>query len=438
MAPAHAVTLSLAAAGWALATAATAARTIRGDVPPSRAGAQWWAVAIQAAGIAFAAWTAAKPGRPRAAAVGGLAFASYPCSWRAQETVLGNATTPLGLAYASGWLIAAAGDYLSIVALGVKRPSVAPGRASRAHVAAGALGVALGLAGLIVLAAGAMTLALEAKTISFTLYDIVLQGGAVLFGAAALAPASRVGGWRTHLAAVGLASCATVNIMRTALPPYLDGATGAVRAGAAIASIGNVLAMLALGIVPAADSKATPGARYGGAPVGALALGTAGQLTSLAGFACALVGAVRLATATGGYKTPQSTAGHFLKLAIHVASIVVAAACNPLLRGPVSGGRVIGRSRAALVGVMSAAAAFGAYDLEQLQPNNAFRRAANSPLVYYGLFAIVAGELATMLGLGSARPPLGGAGPGLARVAADADGGGPKAAAPAAAKAGRA
>ena len=180
---------------------------------------------------------------------------------------------------------------VSIVALGVKRPKVAPARAGKGHVAAGAVGVALGLAGLIVLAGGAMSLALEAKTVSFTLYDIILQGGAVLFGAAALAPAHRVGGWRTHLAAVGLASCATVNILRTALPPYLDGATGAVRAGAATASVGNLIAMLALGIVPAADSKATPGVKYGGAPIGALAYGSLGQLASVAGVASAIVGA---------------------------------------------------------------------------------------------------------------------------------------------------
>lgn len=429
MAPAHAVTLAVAAAGWALALATTAARAAQGALLASRAHAWWWALALQAAGLAFAAWTAAKPGRPRAPAVGALAFASYPLSWRAQDCLLGQAaTSPLAVAAGAGWLIAAIGDYLSIIALGTKRPRVPHAAHAGIHRAAAITGVALGLIGLITLAGGALRLALMAHTVSFTLYDIILQGGAVFFSAAALIPPSAVGGWRAHLAAVGLAAAATVNVLRTALPPYLDGPTGAIRAGASLAAAGNILAIATLGVTPPGNTKAVPGAPYGGAPKPALATGTAGQALLLAGLITAIVGAAKLATAGGVgavLRTPSSTASSFLKLAIHVAAIGYAATANPLFRGP-KGGAFLGRARAAVVGLLASAAAFGAYDLESLYgtgPTAPYKRPNNSVLVYGGLFAIIAGELVTMLGLGSARPPAA-AGGLLPTAAADA---GPKA-----------
>ena len=416
MAPAHGAPLAVAAAGWALALATTAARAAKGTLLESRASAGWWALALQAGALAYAAWSVAKPGRPRAPAVGALAFASYPLSWRAQDCLLGTAaSSPLAVAAGAGWLIAAIGDYLSIIALGTKRPRVAAAAHTGAHRAAAIVGVALGLVGLIVLAGGALRLALMAHTISFTLYDIILQGGAVFFSAAALIPPSAVGGWRAHLAAVGLAAAATVNVLRTALPPYLDGPTGAIRAGASLAAAGNVLTMATLGVTPTGHTKAVAGAPYGGAPVPALAVGTAGQAISLAGLITAIVGAAKLATGGGVaavLHTPSSTAGSFLKLAIHAAAIGYAATANPLLRGK-SGGAFLGRARAAVVGLLATAAAFGSYDLESLYgpgPTAPFRRPTNSVLVYGGLFAIIIGELITMLGLGSARPPAGGAG----------------------------
>ena len=87
------------------------------------------------------------------------------------------------------------------------------------------------------------------------------------------------------------------------------------------------------------------------------------------------------------------------------AAIAFAFAANPLPRGS---GAFLGRARAAVVGLLAAAAAFGAYDLETLYPGAAWRRPTNSPLVYGGLFAIVVGELLAMLGLGGdhVRLPL--------------------------------
>ena len=120
---------------------------------------------------------------------------------------------------------------------------------------------------------------------------------------------------------------------------------------------------------------------------------------------------------TGLLRSPSSTAGSFLKLAIHAVAIAFAFAANPLPRGS---GAFLGRARGAVVGLLAAAAAFGAYDLDTLFPGAAWKRPTNSPLIYGGLFAIVVGELLTMLGLGSARPPAGGAGAGLPEAAAAA------------------
>ena len=85
-------------------------------VPPT-----WWAVGLQLVGVAVASAIAANPKLPRAPAVAALAFASYPLSNRAQDAILGGASTTATTAAGVGFVMAAIGDYLAIMALGTKK-----------------------------------------------------------------------------------------------------------------------------------------------------------------------------------------------------------------------------------------------------------------------------------------------------------------------------
>lgn len=113
--------LGIAALGGVISLGAVAHQQHKGTLFAPAAPPTWWAVALQLVGVAVAAAIAQNPRLPRAPAVAALAFASYPLSNRAQDAILGGAATPATTAAGVGFVMAAIGDYLAIMALGTKR-----------------------------------------------------------------------------------------------------------------------------------------------------------------------------------------------------------------------------------------------------------------------------------------------------------------------------
>ena len=113
--------LGIAALGGVVALGAVAHQQRSGTLFAPAVPPTWWAVALQLVGVAVATVITANPRLPRAPAVAALAFASYPLSNRAQDAILGGAPTTATTAAGVGFILAAIGDYLAIMALGTKK-----------------------------------------------------------------------------------------------------------------------------------------------------------------------------------------------------------------------------------------------------------------------------------------------------------------------------
>jgi hypothetical protein len=113
--------LALAALGGVVSLGAVAHQQRAGTLFAPAVPPTWWAVGLQLAGVAVAAAITANPRLPRAPAVAALAFASYPLSNRAQDAILGGTPSTATTAAGVGFIMAAIGDYLAIMALGTKK-----------------------------------------------------------------------------------------------------------------------------------------------------------------------------------------------------------------------------------------------------------------------------------------------------------------------------
>lgn len=303
--------LALAALGGVVSLGAVAHQQHKGTLFAPAVPPTWWAVGLQLAGVAVASAIAANPRLPRAPAVAALAFASYPLSNRAQDAILGGNPTAATTAAGAGFVMAAIGDYLAIMALGTKKQrDGGVGFVLTWRWALALLSTLLAGGGLLIAMGASTAMAVRNKTVTFLLWDMLLQGSAVMSSFGALLPSKWVKGHRSDLAAIGLMAASTVSMLRNAQPPYLNDAVGALRAGSSFAAAGNMCVMATLGwregyaYVTGGNAAAASSAKGGEvaassparsafsrAAILARAAGGAGLAVAVAGLGTALAGA---------------------------------------------------------------------------------------------------------------------------------------------------
>jgi hypothetical protein len=302
--------LGVAALGGVVSLGAVAHQQRNGTLFAPAVPPTWWAVGVQLAGVAVASAIAVNPRLPRTPAVAALAFASYPLSNRAQDAILGGAPTTATTAAGVGFIMSAIGDYLAIMALGTKKQrDGGVGFVLTWRWALALLSTLLAGGGLLIAMGASTAMAVRNKTVTFLLWDMLLQGSAVLSSFGALVPSKWVKGHRSDLAAIGLMAASTVSMLRNAQPPYLNDAVGALRAGSSFAAAGNMCVMATLGwregyAYVTGGNNAAAGSAKGGevaasparsafsrAAILARAAGGAGLAVAVAGLGTALAGA---------------------------------------------------------------------------------------------------------------------------------------------------
>lgn len=415
--------LGIAALGGVIALGAVADQQRKGTLF-SAVAPTWWAIAIQLAGVAFATYVAGNPRMPRAPAVAALAFVSYPLSNRAQDSILGAGpmSTAGSTAAGVGFIMGAIGDYLAIMVLGTKRQrDGGVGFVLTWRWFLALLSTLLAGGGLLIAMGGSTSMAVRNKTVTFLLWDMILQGSAVMSAFGALIPSRWVKGHRSDLAAIGLMAASTVSMLRNAQPPYLNDAVGALRAGSAFAAAGNMCVMATMGwregyaysssgvggaadggsssakggsVSPPSSSTRSAASRFS---ILARAAGGAGLAVAVAGLGTALAGAHEQSEKRINKfleKTSDQKAAPYLRLLVHIFALgfsAAVAARSTWLR----------RARMGAVGMLATAAAFAANDIEAFYAPGGWRKA--NVFLFAGLLLLAIGEVGAFLGLGFAR-----------------------------------
>lgn len=418
--------LGIAALGGVIAMGSVADQQRRGTLF-SAVAPTWWSIGLQLAGVAFAAYVAQNPRLPRAPAVAALAFASYPLSNRAQDSILGAGpiATPATTAAGVGFVMAAIGDYLAIMLLGTKRQrDGGVGFVLTWRWFLALLSTLLAGGGLLIAMGGSTAMAVRNKTVTFLLWDMLLQGSAVMTAFGALIPSKWIKGHRSDLAAIGLMACSTVSMLRNAQPPYLNDAVGALRAGSAFAAAGNMCVMATMGwregyaygnngggassssggvasAKVASASSASPSSAPRSAAsrlsILARAAGGAGLAVAVAGLGTSLAGAHQVSEKRINKfmdKTTDQKAAPYLRLLVHIFALGFSAAVA-------SRTTWLRRARMGAVGMLATAAAFAANDVEAFYAPGGWRKA--NMFLFAGLLLLAIGEVGAFLGLGFAR-----------------------------------